>query len=1078
MNEHFVANRGSSLYAEDKGGNLMSDGSAKTPEKDRQEHVRGIVAARKISGQVAVSLESVDKLKQGFKAAGEVSSKVDRMTDAEVHAKALMQEGLDQEEAEAIAKGVKVLAEEKKFRELARGKGVQVIGDKENPSVIIETIRRAEYGKRHEAQALLRVKGVDVELPDEKTWESWAIIKREKWLREKGIYQFANWEGVDAGGAYAEGKIPAIAGGSGEIDWEDVTKEIFVEEVEDENGNITGSEPKPRNISLEGAIKRLVKLQEMVLLPQDAETQKKIKDDLVKLESHLKLNWIDPAETAISGKKNFHLVSDLARVSYNLSKQYELAGKAEAFEKVLPLVKREDFKNAKRKLDKSFRDKLEADPQRYRELFKRMDEAAFQVIQVQKSGLYGNASTYRRNFRIVAEREIEGAVSEDEREMLRWRMVTSQEGFDLNYGEIQIQQPTADWRDSEQNLDRILRMLESTDFDEQQLSGALSSAAGIVQSIPINSLTGEERKEAEQKQKELTEKIQAVLAINQFHATMELADMKPDEVMKALGHLKDHTFQLYFERFSKDAKGHEFAQIKKADGKTSKLNLLDVGMNIYMKRLNRERKVMNFVEKWTKDGGVKTGKAEAGVEDECEAARVFLAKNLKSRNVGDVKQVVLEWYQTHTLVGTSNEHSGNPDVEATLIARKKEMIGDKKMFETKTDKEKADLDGRLWDGGLIEELRDHKVEWLLSDKEREGSKEEVEKRADDKIKELIDTGLIDQVMNNAHKLSWMMAWSDYDGIRIHDPNEFEYEGKKQIGAYVYNQSTHMFHGRMLDHAWEFLVDEGRGRVPKTNLLMQSQMLGERGNLLPQNRSMVRFAEALLGEDQVKEWFKKEKGGLKNIGKLDVDNNKEEAGWTKSAILSELIDNGEISFENANWSEFFQEKGSWKYKFIDLYGDRTAMMKYMDRGALQKYLQTPNSELFLQINSIDNFYSGREVRLQPWMKLAIPAHLKTGDYWKKWWGLSYRMTHSEKEDVIEVSANTNRLDAKYKDSMKRDNLGWGGMPGVMPVRNVRQLAEAADIAVRVGSTESVKSSWRVPFAVGGEFWKQGIKYMFS
>lgn len=1057
----------------------MADGPGKTPEKDKsnvpeggssaakkqkdpfKEHVERVSAALNASDQVAVSRESVSALKKGLIDAGVDRSRVMGMSDEEIIAEALKSsESAGEREAEEIRKRIKVLGEGR-IKELAGVEGNKIVGEYgAHPYVIIESKKRAEYSDRDEAQALFSSKGVKVELP--LRWNKWAIVKRENWLRDRRIYGFASWDGVDAGGAYVDGKIPPIGGGSGEIDWEDVTKEIFVEEVEDENGNITRGEPKTRNISLEGAIKRLVKLQELVLLTHDAEVQKKIDDDLAKLQAHFKLNWVDPAEAAIGGEKNFHLVSELTRVSYNLSKQYELAGKADVFEKVLPLAKREEFKNSKRKLDKTFRDKLEGDPQRYRELFKRVDEAAFQVIQVQKSGLYGNASAYRRNFRIVAEREIEGAVSEDEREMLRWRMVTSQEGFDLNYGEIQIQQPTADWRDSEQNLDRILRMLESTDFDEQQLSGALSSAAGIVQSIPINSLTGEERKEAEQKQKELTEKIQAVLAINQFYSTVELADMKPDEVLKALGHLKDHTFQTFFERFSKDARGREFALIDKG-GKEGRLNLLDVGMNIYMKRLARERKVMNFVEKWTRDSGVKTGKAEKGIEDECKEAIKFMEDRLKgSRSVGDITNVVKEWYQTHTLVGTSNEHSADPREEATLIKRKKEMIGDKKMFETKTDDEKADLDARLWNQGLVEELMAHKDEWGLDD---------------EKIKELIDSGLIDQVMNNAHKLSWMIAWSDYDGIRIHDPNGFEHEGKRQIGAYVYNQSTHMFHGRMLDHAWEFLVDEGRGRVPKTNLIMQSQMLGDRGNLLPQNRTLVRFAENLLGAEKTSRLVEENRKGFRNVGKLDM-NNKEEAGWTKSAVLSELIDDGEISFENANWSEFFQEKGSWKYRWIDLYGDRTAMMKYMDRGALQKYLQTPNSQIFLQINSIDNFYSGREVRLQPWMKLALPAHFKMGEFWKKWWGLPDQMTHAEKEELVEVSAQTNRLDAKYKDSVKRANLGWGGMPGVKPVRFMRQFAEAADVAARVGTGETIKSSWRIPLPIAGEFWKQGVKYIFS
>lgn len=1046
----------------------MSDGPGKTLEKNRREHVGNIVAARKVSGQVAVSAESVKMLKRGFEAAGEAPSAIESMTDAQVHTKALVQEGLDREEAEKVARDVKVLAEENKFDELARSKGALVIGDKDNPRVVIETVRRAEYGKRHEAQALLKVKGINVELPDEKTWESWAIIKREQWLRDKGIYQFANWEGVDAGGAFVDGVLPAISGGSGEKDWnDDVTQEYYDHRVEDEDGNVVKVERKQRDISLEAAIKRLVWLQEKVDLTHDADSEDK--KDLSKLTEYFNKTWFISTKDAVAGMKNFDAVSNLARVVDSLSTKYELADdqKRKAFEKVLPLAIRVEIRKAKSDLGKRFRDVYNKNPQRYRELFKQVDEAAAQVIQFQKGGIYGRADQFRENFIKVSRMEILAAISDEEKEMLRWRVATSQEGFDLNYGEIQTQLPPADWRDSEQNLDRILRMLESTDFDEQQLSGALNSAAAIVQAIPVNSydLSPEERKEAEKTQKALTEKLQAVLVVNQFHSTMELSSMDPDELVKVARHFKDHTFQLYFERFNKDAKGQEMF---KEDGIT-RLNLLDVGMNIYMKRLHMERKIMNFVEKWTKNSGVKTGKAERGVEAECETAIKFIENELKGgRSVGEVKGAVLAWYQTHTLVGASEEHSGDPKDEATLITRKKEMIGDKKMFEEKDDDEKAQLAARKWKSGLIEELIEHKKDWGF-DKDGKG---------DDKIKELIDSGLIDQVMNNAHKISWMMAWSDYDGIRIHDPNGFEHGDKKQIGAYVYNQSTQMFHGRMLGHAWEFFVDEGRGRVAKTNLLMQAEMLGDRGNLLPQNRAMVRFAEKLLGGDKVKRLFNEKKGSLRNVNKLDIANNEDEARWTQSAVMSELIDDGEIGFEEANWSKFFGEKNSWSYLFQDLYGDQSAMKKYMDPGVLQKYLQTPNSELFLQINSIENFYSKREVRLQPWMKLVIPAHLKMGDFWKKWWGLPERMAHAEKEEVIEVSAATNRLDAKYKNSVKRDNLGWGGMPGVMPVRTARQFAEAADSMARIGTTESAKNSWRLPFGVAGEFWKQGLKYVLS
>lgn len=1038
-----------------------------TISRDLVEDIRGALVSAGVSRTEALSMSAAKVLVEAQalikygKIAGEGKSIEEKLARA---IQANEGEELEEREVERL---VRVESREKVAEMLDAGVAKSSHHDtREVAEIVVETKKSLPFLNRDEAQKELDSRGVSVKLPEE--YNKWAFIKRREWFEEKGIYEFADWEGANPGGAYVDGEIPAIAGGSGEMDWEDVTKEKHRERAYDEEAGRVVDVIGDRNIGAEVAVKRLVELTEASALPHGADALKKIEDDLEKLNAYFKLNILDPAEAGIANNRDFDKVSELARVSDQLSKKYELAGKDDVLNKVLPLDLRERFKKGKALLDKHFREEFERDPQKYRELFKRVDEEASSVVRIQEGGFYGRADSYRENFNRVAEEEIKAAVGNKEQEMLRWRVVTSREGFDQSYGEIQINQPAADWRDSEQNLDRVLRLLERADFDEQQLSIAINNATKIVLSIPTNSLEGEERREAERKQKELTEKVKSVLAVNQFYSTMELQSMNPEKMLPAIQHLEDHTFQVFFERFSQDAKGHDLPEIvkgKKKDGseRRGKLNLLDVGMNLYMKRFNRERKVMNFVEKWTKDPNAKF---DDDVKEECQKAKEIIEDLTGgSRELGEIKRAVSSWYQQYTLLGANKEHKGHgrETSEDFLVQRKKEMVGDRKMFEEKTAEEKAEQDSRLWKDGLVEELVAHKDEWGLDEA---------------RIKEMVDAGLVDQVMNNAQRLAWMMAWSDYDGIRIHDPEGFEYGGKKQLGAYVYNQSTDFFYGRMIDHAWEFYVDEGRGKVPKTNLLMQDEMLGKRGNLLPQNRTLVRMASDLLGEDYVNNKFKEKKGAFKNLDKFNVDRDEEEKKWAKSAVVGEMIDDAELSFENSNWSEVFDERGSWKYRWIDLYGDRAAMMKYMDGTVLQKYLQQPNSKLFFQINSIENFYSKREVRLQPWMKLVIPAHQRMGNYWKEWWGMPDRMTHAEKEEIIDYAAQSNRLDAKYKNEMKKRHLGWGNVPGVMPVRWFRQVAEAADFSARVGGSTLYKSSWKYPFAVFGEFWKQGFKYVFS
>lgn len=1063
MSERFVAKGGWSRYPEGRRGFMAGFGEGSKDELSRDE------ARARVQEELRRDHEYVARLANPESVGMDKVRALEKLVEGGIQNDTSLPEGL-----RALHGNLEHFARTGRLPEQAQApKPLQgfegpsqkfrpgVLEDQSGATIVADT-ELFQYLPWDVLRRKLRERGLgDVQLPEEETWNGMDVVHRNRWLMDKQEI-FASRKFGD--GIESELVLPKIEGGAGIFDWENVLEEKYQEIVEDPR---TGEEKivdKVRPVSLRTAIARLVELfDQKGLTHHNADALKQIDEYLDKLSVHFQSTYLDRAQAVALGKiKDYAALNEMVHTLDDLSRRFALSGKSAAFNNVFgaDVIKR--LNDGKIALDDDYRKKYKENPQRYEELFRRLEEEAAQVIQIQKYGLYGKGDTYRKRFDAVADSEIKAAVNEDDREMLRWRKQVLRAGFDLNYNEIRIKQPTADWRDSGKNLDLILRFLERTDFSEQQLSQALQSAAQIVQDIPINSpaLSRADKEEAEKLQKDLTDKLQAILAVDSFYSVMEHADMNPEKVMGAFGNFKDNTFEIFFERFAHDSLGNKFKSKEKDDatGKEKELdiNLLNVGMGVYMRRLHTERRIMNYVEKWTRNIDVRPGKAEEGVEAECLAAIADIEKRTgKDRKVPKIIKAVTEWYRENTILGAHDE--------ATKDKRKAEMAGNMKVFEpdSMTAKDKEDEAARKWKVGLIEELRDKfKID-------------------DGQLKMMIDDGMIEQVMNNAHRLSWMMAWSDYDGIRIWDPKAENpaFPGTGRVVEFVFNGSTHMFHGRMVDHAWEFFINEKRGRVPKSNLIMQDELLGDRGNLLPQNRTMVRFARDMMGAEAFKAYIDSRIGSFKNIDKFDWRNSEEERGWAESAIISEGIDSGELNFDSANFVDMFKTTGSWKYRWIDLYGDRKAMMDYMGPTALQQYLQQPNTEKFFQINSLENFYSKREVRLQPWMKLAIGAHQRIGNHWKEWWGEPYRMQHAEKEAIIEFAARTNRLDAKYKDWMKRRYMGWGGMPGVMPVRNARMWAEVGDILSREFPLEVGKNLWRAPVAWTGAT-NQVIKYIIS
>lgn len=105
-----------------------------------------------------------------------------------------------------------------------------------------------------------------------------------------------------------------------------------------------------------------------------------------------------------------------------------------------------------------------------------------------------------------------------------------------------------------------------------------------------------------------------------------------------------------------------------------------------------------------------------------------------------------------------------------------------------------------------------------------------------------------------------------------------------------------------------------------------------------------------------------------------------------------------------------------------------------------------------------FYSTREIRMHPWMKLLVPMHQEMGKHWKDWWGREYNMPSAEIEQILDVSAATNRLDHKDAERMKEKYLKLAGIPGIVPIRTLKEYLEM----IRVMGSELKKPSNLMPF----------------
>jgi hypothetical protein len=640
----------------------------------------------------------------------------------------------------------------------------------------------------------------------------------------------------------------------------------------------------------------------------------------------------------------------------------------------------------------------------------------------------------------------------------------------------------AEWEDSLKHVQNNLRFAESGDFSQEDLSAVRQRVVQIAESLNqrIDTLTGAEKERAIKDLTEINELKDAVLAVYDLRLAMQSSDMNPEEVVKHFGsHVwKDTTFQVYFRRFSKDVNGETFVD------NNGEFNIQDRAMQTVFRQLTKERGIMNQIEALTivdistplaagdprldemlrlmgrvGGGGIPAKPFTAAEIQRFEFLRGQLEQKFIAKGFGinqwagdnadtdKMKDVINDWYKENLLLGAFGTH------EAAFA-------GDPNEGRQRLDMRREDL------------LRDFEVR-LLAD--GVGA---------DKVEEYKNSGLLNQVMNNAYHLSWSFgAFSDYDGIRVWDTALDEKGRKKiwfrsrdrgdvyQLGKYVFNNGTTWFNGRMVDHYTEFLQDEVRGRPRDVNFVFTSHMLGKKRGILGHNRLMVKVVNDNLRnaepgfKDQMvatpgmtfDTLLSQKMNTIENHEKLNI-NEPYDAGWLRGASIEELLEDGELTLENVKWSRVFasDKENVRKFNMGDWWGDRAETHKFFASGAMQEYLKNPNTGFFFKMNK-EVFYSKREIRIQPWMKLVIPAHQEIGSHWQEWWKLPYDMPHAETKRVIDDAVRLNMLDYRYRDEMEDKLLGWGPFSGNAVfgrVKALRYMMEMVDRNVR----EAIKHGW--------------------
>lgn len=724
---------------------------------------------------------------------------------------------------------------------------------------------------------------------------------------------------------------------------------------------------------------------------------------------------------------------------------------------------------------------------------------------------YGNIRSLTEFERRLYEEAIQGRGLPGSEGIHEWRAAQIFEGYESRIERERLLGIPDSWQDSLRNVNNNLLFIESVEFTPEELLSARNRLVGISEALSQRARTlrdPDEIAQAESMLREVNEVKDSVLAFYEVRIAMETSAMDPEKILPHFESLtwKDNTFLVYFRRFYRDHLGREF------EDRNGTFNMLDRGMQVIFARLRQEKQTMNLVEGLSivdiatpfAAGDARfsqierlLGRTLAGDErNRLEELRSdFNDRIINYRRglgagtaAGDIntfwsspfaaKDIVGQWYRENTILGAHGYRAG--DNEHQYL-----------------DQRKEDLRGEL-----EELLRNNGVSQALIDEYR-------------------DQGLFTQIVNNSYSVATVLgAFSDYDGIRLWDRKSVWFKDRSRgnvprLGAFVYNTATSMFTGRMVDHYGEFLTDEVRGRPRDVNHEFTKFMLGKKRGILGNNRLLVKFTADIL--DDTRNFNKEFKDRLVVDGsgrsfrnlltdkivniegverlkigeRRDVDESGRPLGdysivggelydniWARGAAIEELIEGGEVSFENLEFSKLFENEKTniIRYNMQDWWGDRDGQKKYFASGAMQEYLKNPGTRLFFQMNR-EIFYSKREIRIQPWMKLVIPAHQEIGKHWQEWWKLPYDMPHAETKRVIDEAVRLNMLDYRYRDVLENKLLGWGPFSGNFLFGRVKALRYTMELADR-NAREFGKRDWELLFLWPLQFFKEAGQQAFA
>lgn len=407
-----------------------------------------------------------------------------------------------------------------------------------------------------------------------------------------------------------------------------------------------------------------------------------------------------------------------------------------------------------------------------------------------------------------------------------------------------------------------------------------------------------------------------------------------------------------------------------------------------------------------------------------EVTREIQKMGLKGVGVGDVwgrranggigitKGLIEEWHRKRTLhgaFGTVSEKDiygekagdglpaktgllGESELRSLLVADFKRSHGDREPTSGSRDAEferfaAKRLLGKSFLGVRRYEMqqtliREIETQGLHYDRNLPGDQKTLDPREFSKaeLRQLEGSGFFNSVDYNAYNLTWFMAWSNYDNIRIYSPDS-KSNLNDDFDSVVFHKSTSVFNGRAIDHTWEFFHDtnENRGRAKENdvNRIWKQALPGKHHYIFPQNSIAVRWAyDRVMTADQKKKVDSRVKQLMKDY---DFDNktyHDEYVSWMRSVAVMDMVENGEFFLGGRDFSEIVKAKNIGKFEMIDLFADRAKHLEFTSPQNLQLYLANPTEDKFAEINAKEKtYYSTRDARLFPWMAFALRSHWK-------------------------------------------------------------------------------------------------------